>query len=121
MCFGRGSRFAEAIMRTDVCAAFAASFLIRIARLFPQELNLRKTAKDVEELASLLESCKPKVWNYAALNVDTDASITLQYRLGDMLDPFASCFVERERANTFHHHPCRRHRRVVRRTFLVID
>jgi hypothetical protein len=28
--------------------------LIRIARLFPHELNLKKTAKDVEELASLL-------------------------------------------------------------------
>jgi len=40
---------------TDVSAAFAASFLIRIARLFPHELNLRKTAKDVEELASVLE------------------------------------------------------------------
>jgi hypothetical protein len=39
---------------THVCAAFAASFLIRIARLFPQELNLKKTAKDVEELAGIL-------------------------------------------------------------------
>jgi hypothetical protein len=39
----------------DVCAAFAASFLIRIARLFPRELDLKKTAKDVEELASVLE------------------------------------------------------------------
>lgn len=38
----------------DVCAAFAASFLIRIARLFPNELNLKKTAKDVEELAGIL-------------------------------------------------------------------
>jgi hypothetical protein len=47
---------------TDVCAAFAASFLIRIARLFPQELNLKKTAKDVEELARVLsegELCLP--------------------------------------------------------------
>ena len=39
---------------TDVCAAFAASFLLRIARLFPKELNLKRTAKDVEELAGLL-------------------------------------------------------------------
>lgn len=38
----------------DVCAAFAATFLIRIARLFPHELNLKKTARDVEELASVL-------------------------------------------------------------------
>lgn len=38
-----------------MCAAFAASFLIRIARLFPRELDLKKTAKDVEELASVLE------------------------------------------------------------------
>jgi hypothetical protein len=38
----------------DVCAAFAASFLLRIARLFPHELNLKRTAKDVEELASVL-------------------------------------------------------------------
>ena len=42
----------------DVCAAFAASFLIRIARLFPNELNLKKTAKDVEELASILSEGK---------------------------------------------------------------
>lgn len=42
----------------DVSAAFAASFLIRIARLFPQELNLRRTAKDVEELAQVLEQGK---------------------------------------------------------------
>jgi hypothetical protein len=39
---------------THVCAAFAASFLIRIARLFPHELNLKKTAKDVDELANVL-------------------------------------------------------------------
>ena len=38
----------------DVCAAFAASFLLRIARLFPHELNLKRTAKDVEELANVL-------------------------------------------------------------------
>lgn len=38
----------------DVCAAFAASFLLRIARLFPHELNLKRTAKDVEELAGVL-------------------------------------------------------------------
>jgi hypothetical protein len=44
---------------TDVCAAFAASFLIRIARLFPNELNLKKTAKDVEELAGILSEGKP--------------------------------------------------------------
>jgi hypothetical protein len=37
-----------------VCAAFAASFLLRIARLFPHELNLKRTAKDVEELAGVL-------------------------------------------------------------------
>ena len=43
------------LTNADVSAAFAASFLIRIARLFPHELNLRKTAKDVEELASVLE------------------------------------------------------------------
>lgn len=43
-----------AVHYTHVCAAFAASFLIRIARLFPQELNLKKTAKDVEELAGVL-------------------------------------------------------------------
>jgi len=44
--------------KLDVCAAFAASFLIRIARLFPNELNLKKTAKDVEELASILSEGK---------------------------------------------------------------
>ncbi|WWC61081.1 uncharacterized protein I303_103659 [Kwoniella dejecticola CBS 10117] len=43
-----------AVHYTHVCAAFAASFLIRIARLFPHELNLKKTAKDIEELANVL-------------------------------------------------------------------
>nr|XP_019042265.1 hypothetical protein I302_08866 [Kwoniella bestiolae CBS 10118]OCF21195.1 hypothetical protein I302_08866 [Kwoniella bestiolae CBS 10118] len=43
-----------AVHYTHVCAAFAASFLIRIARLFPHELNLKQTAKDIEELAMVL-------------------------------------------------------------------
>jgi len=43
-----------------VCAAFAASFLLRIARLFPHELNLKRTAKDVEELASVLAEGESK-------------------------------------------------------------
>jgi hypothetical protein len=30
--------------------------LVRIARLFPHELNLKKSAKEVEELASVLAS-----------------------------------------------------------------
>lgn len=50
--YRRGLRFA--VHYTHVCAAFAASFLIRIARLFPKDLDLRKTAKDVEELAAIL-------------------------------------------------------------------
>ncbi|CAK9787310.1 hypothetical protein CC85DRAFT_272355 [Cutaneotrichosporon oleaginosum] len=50
--YRNGLRYA--VHYTHVCAAFAASFLIRIARLFPQELNLKKTAKDVEELAGIL-------------------------------------------------------------------
>ncbi|WWD15975.1 hypothetical protein CI109_100399 [Kwoniella shandongensis] len=50
--YRNGLRYA--VHYTHVCAAFAASFLIRIARLFPNELNLKKTAKDVEELASVL-------------------------------------------------------------------
>ncbi|KAK4689740.1 large subunit ribosomal protein L4, partial [Tremellales sp. Uapishka_1] len=52
--YRNGLRYA--VHYTHVCAAFAASFLIRIARLFPNELNLKKTAKDVEELASVLAS-----------------------------------------------------------------
>lgn len=44
---------------SDVCAAFAASFLIRIARLFPSELNLKQTAKNVEELAAILAEGEP--------------------------------------------------------------
>ncbi|KAL7423972.1 hypothetical protein Q5752_001557 [Cryptotrichosporon argae] len=39
---------------THVCVAFVGSFLIRIARLFPDELDLRQTAKDVEQLADVL-------------------------------------------------------------------
>ncbi|WVQ78323.1 hypothetical protein IAT38_000408 [Cryptococcus sp. DSM 104549] len=50
--YRNGLRYA--VHYTHVCAAFAASFLIRIARLFPHELNLKKTAKDIEELASIL-------------------------------------------------------------------
>ncbi|WVQ71655.1 hypothetical protein IAR50_001195 [Cryptococcus sp. DSM 104548] len=50
--YRNGLRYA--VHYTHVCAAFAASFLIRIARLFPYELNLKKTAKDIEELASVL-------------------------------------------------------------------
>ncbi|ODO03333.1 hypothetical protein L198_02178 [Cryptococcus wingfieldii CBS 7118] len=50
--YRNGLRYA--VHYTHVCAAFAASFLIRIARLFPYELNLKKTAKDIEELASIL-------------------------------------------------------------------
>jgi hypothetical protein len=50
--YRNGLRYA--VHYTHVCAAFAASFLIRIARLFPQELNLKKTAKDVDELANVL-------------------------------------------------------------------
>ncbi|WVF72211.1 hypothetical protein IAT40_007023 [Kwoniella sp. CBS 6097] len=52
--YRNGLRYA--VHYTHVCAAFAASFLIRIARLFPGELNLKKTAKDVEELAMVLSS-----------------------------------------------------------------
>ncbi|WVQ98787.1 hypothetical protein IAU59_005918 [Kwoniella sp. CBS 9459] len=52
--YRNGLRYA--VHYTHVCAAFAASFLIRIARLFPGELNLKKTAKDVEELAMILSS-----------------------------------------------------------------
>ncbi|OCF36645.1 hypothetical protein I316_01898 [Kwoniella heveanensis BCC8398] len=52
--YRNGLRYA--VHYTHVCAAFAASFLIRIARLFPGELNLKKTAKDVEELALVLSS-----------------------------------------------------------------
>lgn len=40
----------------DVCAAFAASLLVRLARIFPSELDLRQTARDVEELAKILAS-----------------------------------------------------------------
>ncbi|OWZ63172.1 hypothetical protein AYX14_03309 [Cryptococcus neoformans] len=50
--YRNGLRYA--VHYTHVCAAFAASFLIRIARLFPYELNLKKTAKDIEELACIL-------------------------------------------------------------------
>ncbi|KAK8869752.1 hypothetical protein IAR55_000320 [Kwoniella newhampshirensis] len=50
--YRNGLRYA--VHYTHVCAAFAASFLIRIARLFPNELNLKQTAKDIEQLANIL-------------------------------------------------------------------
>lgn len=39
---------------THVCAAFIASFLIRIARFFPDEMDLPRVAADVEEMAAVL-------------------------------------------------------------------
>ena len=42
--------------RSDVCAAFAATLLIRLARIFPTELDLRQTARDVTELAKILSN-----------------------------------------------------------------
>lgn len=50
--YRNGLRYA--VHYTHVCAAFAATFLIRIARLFPHELDLKKTARDVEALARTL-------------------------------------------------------------------
>lgn len=50
------TNFIFAVHYTHVTAAFVGSLLIRIARLFPHELDLRKTAKDVDQLASLLAS-----------------------------------------------------------------
>jgi hypothetical protein len=66
----------------DVCAAFAASFLIRIARLFPRELDLKKTAKDVEELASVLE----KGMSRNTTNKIEDLQHALQFRPDVMLE-----------------------------------
>lgn len=45
-----------AVHYAHVCAAFAASLLIRLARIFPTELDLRQTARDVEALARILAS-----------------------------------------------------------------
>lgn len=44
------------LQHTFVTAAFAASLLIRMARLFPGVLDLKQTAKDVESLAQLLNT-----------------------------------------------------------------
>ncbi|KAL7409659.1 hypothetical protein BDY24DRAFT_402566 [Mrakia frigida] len=48
------ANFRFAVHYTHVTAAFVGSLLIRIARLFPKELDLRQTAKDVDQLAGLL-------------------------------------------------------------------
>ncbi|CDZ97607.1 er-associated protein catabolism-related protein [Phaffia rhodozyma] len=45
-----------AVHYTHISAAFAATLLIRLARIFPTELDLRQTARDVEQLAKLLAS-----------------------------------------------------------------
>lgn len=58
--YRNGLRYA--VHYTHVCAAFAASFLIRIARLFPHELNLKRTAKDVDELANVLSEGELYKW-----------------------------------------------------------
>ncbi|ORX39923.1 hypothetical protein BD324DRAFT_615541 [Kockovaella imperatae] len=47
-------RLKYAVHYTHVCAAFAASFLMRITRLFPDEVDFEKTMRDVKELADLL-------------------------------------------------------------------
>ena len=39
---------------TQVSIAFAATFLVRIARYFPDELDLPRVAEDVEAIAALL-------------------------------------------------------------------
>lgn len=44
------------LIAPDVCAAFAATLLIRLARIFPTELDLRQTARDVTELAKILSN-----------------------------------------------------------------
>lgn len=41
-----------------MCAAYAASFLIRIARFFPGELDHEAVAQDVEDVASALSKGK---------------------------------------------------------------
>jgi hypothetical protein len=45
--------FKYAVHYTHVTATFAASFLIRLARLFPQECNLLQICAEVEELADV--------------------------------------------------------------------
>ncbi|GJJ09858.1 hypothetical protein Clacol_004082 [Clathrus columnatus] len=44
-----------AVHYTHATATFAASFLIRLARLIPQECDLHAIKKDIEELANVLE------------------------------------------------------------------
>lgn len=39
----------------DVAMVFAARFLIRLASLLPDEVDLRQTGRDVEDLASRLD------------------------------------------------------------------
>jgi hypothetical protein len=46
-----------AIPHTRMSVAFAASFLLRTAPLFPDRVDRRSTAKDVETLASMLADC----------------------------------------------------------------
>ncbi|EJD51772.1 hypothetical protein AURDEDRAFT_111388 [Auricularia subglabra TFB-10046 SS5] len=43
-----------AVHYTHMSATFAASFLLRLARLFPEECDLQKIMNDIEELASIL-------------------------------------------------------------------
>jgi hypothetical protein len=38
----------------DVGVAFAARFLIRLTSLLPEAVNLRQTARDVEQVAEIL-------------------------------------------------------------------
>ena len=47
-----GLKFAVAY--THTCAAFAGSFLLRFARLFPREMDVLETITLVEELALVL-------------------------------------------------------------------
>lgn len=58
-----GNNLKFAVHYTHVCAAFAGSFLLRLAKLFPEDLQLESILKRVEILADLLSKSECYVFN----------------------------------------------------------
>ena len=53
-----GENLKYAVHYTHVCAAFAGSFLLRLAKLFPEDLNIEIIIEKVEALVRLLSKSK---------------------------------------------------------------
>ncbi|KAG8775935.1 hypothetical protein FRC15_000230 [Serendipita sp. 397] len=65
--YREGLRFA--ISYTHICAAFAGGFLLRMARLFPNDFDINQTCALVESLAGVLSEVPAKRFSEALYNM----------------------------------------------------